>query len=565
MAAALGRPALALALGALHGASFAPPIDGGWPQFALFAALAGLVWSDPRRTPARAARVGLAFALGTFALGLRWLHTAMHVYGGMPWALAAAALVLFALYLSLYPALALALAARLAGPGGTSRAAPDARTAPAVARGCVLAAATGAAWGAGEMLRGWMFTGFPWLSIGYAHVDGPLAGFAPWLGVYGIGILAAASATLAASAFSAAIRGGAGIRAAAALTVLAALPFAAGAFLERVPLTAPQGTPVRVRLAQGNVAQHTKFDREHALRAMDDYARLVEDSRARLTVLPETAWIVPWSATPPELAQRLLRALALGGGALALGMPLAQPPDGGPARYANTVALLDARSAARAGDAQVLARYDKRHLVPFGEFVPPGFGWFVRLMEIPLGDFGRGAAAQPPFVVDGQRFAFDVCYEDLFGEEIAEQVRAPVSASVLVNASNLAWYGESDAQPQHLAIARMRALETGRPVIRATNTGVTASIDHRGRVLASLPQWRQGALDVDVQGTAGLTPYARFGNAAALALALVRRAQQAQQLLSIFGRSQQQRRKAFEQRALGLAARGGLRHRKVSG
>ncbi|MFO1199006.1 MAG: apolipoprotein N-acyltransferase [Burkholderiaceae bacterium] len=448
---------------------------------------------------------------------------------------------------------------RSRGPRRRPRARPAPRpaTAPAartvVARGCVVAAATGAAWGAGEMLRGWVFTGFPWLSIGYAHIDGPLAGFAPWLGVYGIGIVAAACATLAASAFFAAIgaaraagparagrgavgRGGgedggedggrrgsgrAGIRAAATLATLAALPFAAGTLLERVPMTVPQGTPVRVRLAQGNVAQHTKFDRAHALHAMDDYARLVEDSRARLTVLPETAWIVPWSATPPELAQRLLRALEHGGGALALGMPLAQPPDGGPARYANTVALLDARSAARTGDAQVLARYDKRHLVPFGEFVPPGFGWFVRLMEIPLGDFGRGAADQPPFVVDGQRFAFDVCYEDLFGEEIAAQVRAPVSASVLVNASNLAWYGESDAQPQHLAIARMRALETGRPVIRATNTGVTASIDHRGRVLAQLPQWRQGALDVDVQGTAGLTPYARFGNAPALALALV--------------------------------------------
>ncbi len=140
------------------------------------------------------------------------------------------------------------------------------------------------------------------------------------------------------------------------------------------------------------------------------------------------------------------------------------------------------------------------------------------MMNIPLGDFARGAADQPPFEVAGQRFAFDICYEDLFGEEIARAVRGPRGASVLVNVSNIAWFGDSHALPQHLAIARMRTLETARPMLRATNTGVTAAIDHRGNVTARLPAYRRGVLDVSVQGTRGLTPYARLGNLASAAL-----------------------------------------------
>ena len=139
-------------------------------------------------------------------------------------------------------------------------------------------------------------------------------------------------------------------------------------------------------------------------------------------------------------------------------------------------------------------------------------------MNIPLGEFGRGAPVQPAFAVGDQRFAFNVCYEDLFGEEIIRVLRASPGASVMVNVSNIAWFGDSQALPQHLAIARMRTLETGRPMLRATNTGVTASIDHRGRVLALLPNYSEGVLDVMVQGTSGLTPYARFGNLPALAL-----------------------------------------------
>jgi len=510
---AIARPALAAALaavlGALHAASFVPPLAAWWLQLATLAALAGLI----ARAPApRQALLAWTFGLGWFGSGLAWLHTSMHVYGGMPWVLAAIAVALFAAYLAIFPALAVAASAALfAG-------------APALARALAFAGC----WGLSEIARGHLFTGFPWLATGYAHVDGPLAGFAPWLGVYGIGTLAALAAALLAGAVGAprAARAAAMSRASRALpaAALCAAILLAGAGLARIEPTSPIGPPVSVRLVQGNVPQQLKFDPRRALVAMREYAAAIEASDAALVVLPETAWTVPWAATPPQIAESVVAAAARAHSALAIGMPLPEPPApaAGPrTRYTNSVALIDGRaggaSGAPAGDA-IVARYDKRHLVPFGEFVPAGFGWFVALMRIPLGEFARGAPGQSPFDVAGQRFAFNVCYEDLFGEEIAEAVRG--GATVLVNVSNIAWFGDSQALPQHLAISRMRSLETGRPMLRATNTGVTAAIDHRGRITGRLAHYVADSLDVTVQGTGGLTPYVRHGNLLPLAACL---------------------------------------------
>lgn len=495
-------PALlaAIALGALHAASFSPPIGGWWLQSLCLAALVGLACR-----PGRAGRAWLlatSFGVGSFGGGLAWLYTSMHVYGGMPSALAILAVLLFALYLSTFHATALALACRLSrSPGTRDASRPTAIVGPAFA--------IGGAWGLAEMLRGWALTGFPWLAIGYAHVDGPLAGFAPWIGVYGIGTLAATLAALAGlGGRMLAQRAGTPDRLLAPLTIVVGM-LAIGAMLTRLPMTEPVGEPVSVRLLQGDVSQQLKFDRSRALRAMDEYAGLIESSTAALVVLPETAWTVPWSFTPQDIAGRIERHAETSGAAIAIGMPLTESPGSGNGitRYTNSVALIAPGITPRE------ARYDKRHLVPFGEFVPLGFRWFVDLMRIPLGDFARGRADQAPFEVGGQRFAFNICYEDLFGEELLPPIRAPRGATVLVNVSNIAWFGDSHALPQHLAIARMRTLETGRPMLRATNTGVTASIDHRGRVLAELPPYTRAALDVEVSGTEGLTPYARFGNA----------------------------------------------------
>ena len=487
----------AAVLGAAHAAAFSPPLDAWWLQTATLAFLFALLRvADPE--PARRLLAPLAaFGIGWFASGVGWLHTSMHVYGGMPSLLAAAAVLIFSLYLSLFPLAAVLAARRLARPAAGSDGLP-------------VALAFAACWGASELLRGWLFTGFPWLAIGYAHVDGPLSGFAPLVGVYGVSALAALLAGLFALAVPALLRGQRH-RARRPLALAVLLPVA-GALLAAWEPTAPSGEPVSVRLAQGNVPQQLKFDRQRALDAMGDYTAMIESSDAQLVVLPETAWTVPWSATPPQLAQRIAAHGQRAGAAVAIGMPLQSAAPGQTGRYTNSVALLR--------EGMLVQRYDKRHLVPFGEFIPRGFAWFVELMHIPLGEFGRGAPGQAPFEIGGQRFAFNICYEDLFGEELIGAIRDG-GASVLVNVSNIAWFGQSRALPQHLAISRMRTLETGRPMLRATNTGVTASIDHRGRVLAELPHHRRDVLDVSVQGTAGLTPYVRAGNLLPAALFLL--------------------------------------------
>jgi len=510
-----GAPA-ALAAGIVHAASFAP-VDAWWLQSAALAVLVALllrVHASTAGGAARAAALGLAFGSGWFVAGVAWLYVSMHRYGGMPAPLAALALLLFGAYLACFPAAVCALTLRAA------RAARLAPTAPSPGALAAVGLVFAGCWALSEITRGYLFTGFPWLAIGYAHVDGPLAALAPLVGVYGVCAFAALSAFGVgalgmAATRTPACRGPAPTFAAlAAAASLALAPPLVGASLAGHEWSQPAGRSLAVRLLQGNVEQELKFDPQRSLAAMQAYTAEVLRADADLTVLPETAWTVPWSMTPAALRDALLARLARSGGVLAIGMPLPEQLTAGQTaapHLTNSVAVIDR-------DGAIVARYDKRHLVPFGEFIPRGFGWFVALMHIPLGEFGRGAATQPLLEIDTQRVAFDICYEDLFGEELAAQVRD--GATILVNVSNIAWFGDSHALPQHLQIARMRAIELARPVLRATNTGVTAAIDARGQVVGALPTYTAGSLALAMQGSVGLTPYARWGNALPLALGL---------------------------------------------
>jgi apolipoprotein N-acyltransferase len=226
-----------------------------------------------------------------------------------------------------------------------------------------------------------------------------------------------------------------------------------------------------------------------------------------LTVLPETAIPLFFDDIPRDI----LRDLTQHGQAL-LGVAI-RATDGG---YVNGAVLLTP-TFTQAKSAEKPGVYAKRHLVPFGEYAPPGFAWFFQLASIPLSDFSAGPRQQSPLAIGDQRLAPNICYEDIFGEEL---LTALPTATLLVNLSNTAWFGDSLAQPQHLQIARLRALETGRPMLRATNTGMTALIAPDGTVQAALPPFTTAALTVTVQGHRGLTPYARWGNALILLLAL---------------------------------------------
>jgi apolipoprotein N-acyltransferase len=262
---------------------------------------------------------------------------------------------------------------------------------------------------------------------------------------------------------------------------------------------------LQVVLLQGNIPQDEKFKRGLGVPlALDWYdaqarAALVRPG-ARLVVAPETAVPLLPRQLPPDWWPDLRQAVMDGHSALMIGLPLGSAPGS----YTNSVVSV----LPEVGPAQ---RYNKQHLVPFGEFIPPLFRWFTDLMRIPLGEFARGAPVQPPLDWAGQRIAPNICYEDLFGEELARGFADPAQApTVLVNVSNIAWFGDTIAIDQHRQISRLRALELQRPMLRATNTGATVAIDHLGRVTHALPRLTRATLDAEVEGRAGLTPYARW-------------------------------------------------------
>lgn len=468
---------VALLAGVAQTFSFAP-FELWWLQIAALAVVAGLA-ADAGA--ARAAGLGWVFGVGWLVSGLWWLYISMHDFGGMPAWLAALAVFALAALLALYYAAALWLFARCR-------------------RGAPLADALlfAACWLLAELARGVFFTGFPWIASGYAHAVGPLAAWAPWIGVYGLCALAAfLAAALAASLRAIGARGRLRIAGLAAVVVAAPHVLPAG-------FTRASGE-LEVSLLQPNIAQNLKFDPALMGTHLQLLLRQIDAARGALVVTPES--VIPF--TRSELAgtywDELARPFAAPGRGLLVGVFLGNADDG----YVNSVVGI-------AGDAPGKEyHYGKRHLLPFGEFVPPGFRWFVDLMNIPLGDqaHGRSSAA---FDVGGQRLRPLICFEDLFGEDMVDSVVGTDAATILVNVSNLAWFGPRLVQDQHLQFSQMRALEFERPVIRSTNTGATAVVDHFGRVTSRLPPLVAATLDAKVEGRIGETPYARWLAAAGL-------------------------------------------------
>ncbi len=479
---AAAAPVALAALGALQTPALVH--TGAW--WLPLLAIAALVWLlDRSRSAGRAALLGWCYGFGWLAAGTWWLFISMHRYGHLPAWLAALAVAALAAALSLYLALAAALYRRWR-------------------RGRSFDALLFAAvWLLAELARGLLFTGFPWGGSAYSQVDAPLAALAPWVGAYGIGAVLAGLAALLAQAL-----GGPGrIRLVRAVSV--ALVLAAAALLGPGQHT-QAGQTLTVLLLQPNVSQDEKFAMDRMADTLQWVALRLIASRADLVVAPETAvpllpgdleafapgyWATlqqRFDAAAPTSPRPLQSAL--------IGVPLGEIGRG----YTNSVIGL--------GPAAPY-RYDKLHLVPFGEFIPTGFRWFTDLMRIPLGDFDRGPPAQASFAVKGERAAPNICYEDLFGEELALRFADAAQApTVFVNVSNIGWFGDTEAVDQHLNISRLRALEFQRPMLRATNTGATAVIDHQGRVQGRLPAFTAGVLDGEVQGRHGLTPYAAWAS-----------------------------------------------------
>ncbi|HMA31132.1 MAG TPA: apolipoprotein N-acyltransferase [Casimicrobiaceae bacterium] len=487
--------ALSLCLAAAAGAAtvfgFAPFGLSALP----LATLVVLFWQwHGAASPRDAAGAGFAFGLGLFGAGASWLYIAIQSFGGMPAPLAAIAIAVLVAYLALWPAAAGWVAVRFTRRQSFVR----------------LLVAAGA-FTLAEWLRGYVFTGFPWLTVGYAQVPGGfLLGYAPVGGVFLVSLAMALCAALIVEIAAALARGARREIALAASGILALA--GAGIALARIEWTRPAGVPVAVSLVQGNIVQEEKFDPGFRDATFDRYLRLVDSSRGRLVVLPESAFPVFSDQVPDDVLLSLIRTAMARDGDVLLGLFTELPPlPGGTPRYFNTVVTLGA------GDPQF---YRKHHLVPFGETIPlePLFGWIIRsVLAIPLADQARGPAYQPPLEVAGQKVAVDICYEDAFGSELIPAARR---AGMLVNVTNDAWYGHSIAAQQHDQIAAMRAVEFARPMLRATNTGITSAIGPDGRTFGELPWFKTGVLEVNVAGREGETPYLRFGDALVLALSI---------------------------------------------
>ena len=285
--------------------------------------------------------------------------------------------------------------------------------------------------------------------------------------------------------------------------VACALVLGGGLWLRGQTWTVPAGAPVSVALVQTAIEQDLKWQPLRLREWLDLNLRLVREHPAQIVVLPESSVPMLAERLPEDYLPQLAASAARGGGDAIVGL-FTRDAEGH---------IFNAAQSLGASPSQ---RYAKQHLVPFGEYSPPAFDWFYTLAKIPMSDQTRGAPDQPLMQLAGQRLALNICYEDAFGSEIRRRAR---DATVLVNLSNLAWYGDSFAQPQHLQIARVRAMETGRPMLRATNTGMTAAIGPTGRVDGVLPPFERGVLRVDVQGMTGETPYLRWGDGLALGLA----------------------------------------------
>jgi apolipoprotein N-acyltransferase len=475
---------LALPLGLALALAFAP-VDYV-PLALLCPAALFILWHDA--TPREAAWRGFLFTGGTFLAGTYWLYHSIHLVGQAPIWIALFLMLGMVSVMAGYSALVGYVAARWFARRGLAR----------------WLLVLPSLWVLSEWIRGWFMSGFPWLALGYTQLATPLRGYAPVLGVYGVSLAVA----LSAGVLAALVLGTKRERVAS--IVIGAAVWGLGATLAPVQWTRTLGNPVRVALVQGAVPQSMKWQPAQRERTMQLYLDLtVPYLGTDIIVWPESAVPALEEYVRPYLARVSGAALARGS-SLIMGLIRRDPASDS---HFNSVA-----SWTRGAPQQQW--YDKRRLVPFGEFfpVPQAVRDWLRLMNLPYSDFQPGSEQQSPLRAGGVRLAPTVCYEDAYG---SEQLRLVRESSLLVNVTNDAWFGDSTAPHQHLDISRMRSLESGRAMLRATNDGVTALIEHDGSLTGTLPQFKPAVLTGVVQPRTGLTPYVRFGNVPVIVLLAV--------------------------------------------
>lgn len=481
------QPAVLFLLGAICVLGFAPYYF--YPA-SIFSVLGLCIYWYQARSIKQAAKFGFIFGLGLYTVGIYWIYISLHDYGGMPAIMAAFFTFLLASFMALFPAIAGAISKWLSN-----------------SQLKYMAIAIPVFWALSDWVRSWIFTGFPWLTMGYSQVPySPLAGYIPIIGVYGVSMLTVLTASLLALLW---VSRAQHIPKKYLVFALVLIIPITGGLLKLISWSTPIGKPISVALLQGNISQKIKWSPEFSQKTIDLYIEMIKKTKADLVVLPETALPVISSQIDPAVSNAIASHVSGNGGDLIMGM--VEYHDATDTYFNSAISYGIAPS----------QYYQKDHLVPFGEFIPLKlvFGWIYRdWLNMPLSDMSRGGTQQKPMQLGTQKVAVNICYEDVFGEEIIRQLP---EATLLVNISNDAWYGQSYAAYQHMQFSQARSLETGRMTLRATNTGATAIIDSHGYVTEHAPHDENVILQGQAQGYTGATPYVRFGNWLFLIISLI--------------------------------------------
>ncbi len=445
-----------------------------------------ILWLN--KTPKIAFRIGFAFGFGFFSFGLSWVYIAIHVYGATAAWLAVIMTALFAAYLALFIAIQGWLGARL------------------IVKFKILVSLQililfPVLWLLFEWLRGWFLTGMPWLHIGYAFPFPPLSGYATVLGVYGVSFSTIAIAAVSLFALNCQRR---------TITIKVSFFIAAvlvvGFALSAIPWTKAKDNVFTVSLVQGNAEQITKWDADKINLRLETYAQLTRKHWDSDVILwPENALTIFYHQLDTQYLLPLAAEAKATDTDLIVGLPVMDED------FEKYYSSMMSFSADDKNNYTYTGVFHKVHLVPFGEYIPLA-EWLrglVSFFNLPMSGFSPGQPDQPLLTMRGEPLATSICYEDSFGEELIRQLP---EATLLMNGSNNAWYGNSLAPHQHLQIAQMRSIETGRMLVRATTNGITAFVDHKGRIVAQAPQFKATVLTHTVQPRTGATPYVRLGN-----------------------------------------------------
>lgn len=450
---------LIILLGVLQAFSLSLPWSDQPHAWLQVVALAGFISTQQNnKNPKQKLLQAWLFASSWLVGTVWWLYISIHHFGGLPVVLTLGAIFLLCGGLAIYYALAVSLYLRLKESHN-----------PYLSAGIFASC-----WTLAELARAEFFTGFPWGAIGYAHVDSILVVFAPWVGVYGVGWVAAYVSACLAPNLTTLIKDKK-IRIGLLLILLVEVPW--------VVKTSSGEESLSVSLLQGNIPQDLKYSKLRE-QAVEWYIEKAVHAQTDLVVMPETAIPYLQQDIPKDGWKKISENYSSGKKALILGMPTYEKDTG----FGNSAIALKANSK------EYL--YNKQHLVPFGEFVPQYFKWFNQMVNFGMTDFIRGPLKPEPFVWNGHNIAIQICYEDLFGEELAQRfdVEPESLPTLLVNMSNIAWFGNTVIIPQHLNIARMRSIELNRPTLRATNSGGTAIIDASGEIQAVAKPYTQTVL-----------------------------------------------------------------------